>query len=390
MTTVLYAFPRILGRPGVGHTAYHQVEGYVACGWDAIVCTKELVAIPPGVAQVIRTTPATGVRVPERLLGRHREDWHDAITRRALRRHRDRIDIVHGWPGHTERTFALARDAGIPIALEAPNTHVVNQMAAAGAEADRIGLTMPDRNSHAYDEARIARYESQYAMADVILAPSTYARDTFIEHGVDPGRVVLHQYGFDPDRWPAPPAARSDRPFTAIFVGRAEVRKGLHLALRAWIDSGAAEEGRFIVCGEIAPWYEPALQPMLAHPSVELVGFSDDPGTWMRQSDVLVLPSVEEGSALVSYEAQASGCVPLVSDAVGARVAAPEEHCVHRAGDVATLTRQLAALATDPEMLARLRQASIDGRDRLTWAHAARDLTATLSGLLRERAAAER
>ena len=36
------------------------------------------------------------------------------------------------------------------------------------------------------------------------------------------------------------------------------------------------------------------------------------------QYSVLVLPSIEEDSALVTYVARASGCVLLVSDAAGA------------------------------------------------------------------------
>ena len=53
------------------------------------------------------------------------------------------------------------------------------------------------------------------------------------------------------------------------FVGRGEPRKGLHLALRAWLDSGAAERGRFVIAGGIEPAYEEILEPLLAHPSVQ-------------------------------------------------------------------------------------------------------------------------
>ena len=56
----------------------------------------------------------------------------------------------------------------------------------------------------------------------------------------------------------------------------------------------------------------------VAHPSVEEVGHVADPGALMRGFDVLVLPSLEEGSALVTYEARACGCVLAVSDRSGA------------------------------------------------------------------------
>ena len=70
---------------------------------------------------------------------------------------------------------------------------------------------------------------------------------------------------------------------------------------------------------------------------------------------MLLLPSIEEGSALVTYEAQVAGCVPLVSTAAGAMLDHDVHGLVHEAGDVATLTAQLDLLAGDPGTLERLR-----------------------------------
>jgi len=67
----------------------------------------------------------------------------------------------------------------------------------------------------------------------------------------------------------------------------------------------------------------------------------------MRQSDVLVLPSLEEGSALVTYEARGSGCVLLVSDAAGAVCKHMENALVHPAGDVAELAKHISMLHED-------------------------------------------
>ena len=54
----------------------------------------------------------------------------------------------------------------------------------------------------------------------------------------------------------------------------------------------------------------------------------------MRKSNILVLSSIEEGSALVTSEARASGCVLLVSEAAGAICTHMENALVHRVGDV--------------------------------------------------------
>jgi glycosyltransferase involved in cell wall biosynthesis len=87
----------------------------------------------------------------------------------------------------------------------------------------------------------------------------------------------------------------------------------------------------------------------------------------MRRSDLFVLSTVEEGSALVTYEARASGCVLLVSDASGAVCEHMENALVHRPGDVAALTEHIRLLDRDRALLARLRAASLATADDLTW-----------------------
>ena len=87
----------------------------------------------------------------------------------------------------------------------------------------------------------------------------------------------------------------------------------------------------------------------------------------MRDSDVFVLPSVEEGSALVTYEAQACGCVLAVSDATGARCEHRRTGLVHPARDVDALAAHLRELDRDPALLQRLRAATIDRLHDLTW-----------------------
>ena len=72
----------------------------------------------------------------------------------------------------------------------------------------------------------------------------------------------------------------------------------------------------------------------------------------MRKSHVLVLPSIEEGSALVTSEARASGCVLLVSEAAGAICKHMENALVHRVGDVEELTRHITLLDANPDVLA--------------------------------------
>ena len=91
-----------------------------------------------------------------------------------------------------------------------------------------------------------------------------------------------------------------------------------------------AKDGTFLIAGEFLPDYAEKLAPMLAHPSVQVLGHRNDVPELMRKSDILVLPSIEEGSALVTSEARGSGCVLLVSEAAGAICKHMENALVHQ------------------------------------------------------------
>jgi glycosyltransferase involved in cell wall biosynthesis len=118
------------------------------------------------------------------------------------------------------------------------------------------------------------------------------------------------------------------------------------------------------------PAYREKLEPLLDHPSIEVLGHRDDIPALMQRSSVLVLPSLEEGSALVTSEAAAVGCVPLVSDRSSGVCVHDENSLVHPAGDVETLARHLTSVARSPELLERLRRGCLRTAGSFTWAKA--------------------
>jgi len=374
---VVYSFPDTLGAPGIGTTAWNQVEGLIGLGHEVRVYATALAREVPGAAEVVTTLTLAGKRVPHRAVGRRRAyRYHDRQVGDALRKLAGQVDVVHMWPRATIETAAAARETGVVSVREAPNTHTAYAYERVAAETARLGLAQPRGHSHTVDAHALALEETEYAAVDLVAVPSEFSRRTFLNRGHAPARLGLHQYGFDPARFPAPQAERNGRApgLRAVFVGRCEPRKGLHYALQAWLASGAADRGTFTICGDFYPGYEDLLAEQLGHPSVCVKGFVPNVAALMRESDVLVLPTVEEGSALVTYEAQASGCVPVVSDAAGARCTHLEDGLVHDAGDITALTEHLRLLDRDPELLSRLRARTLARREELTWEQGARDL----------------
>jgi glycosyltransferase involved in cell wall biosynthesis len=372
---VLYSFPDTLGKPGIGTTAFNQAAALAEIGVEVFVVATSAARRAPGWLDLQATLSPFGRRVPHRALGISRSyRYHDRRAARRLTSLRREVDLVHCWPRATLQTAAVADRLGIPLFREVPNTHTAHAYAVSAAEHEAVGVPQVPGYSHSVDTETLALEEAEYDAADVLLVPSEYARKTFVERGCPEGKLALHRYGYDPETFVADAAIDVQGPLRVVFAGRCEPRKGLHHALRAWVESGVAERGRFLICGEFVPGYREVLGDWLEHPSVEVRPFTPELPEVLRNSHILVLPSIEEGSALVTYEAQGSGCALLVSEAAGARCTHLVQGLVHTTGDVATLSEHLRLLDNDRMLLESLRAGAREQASTLTWRAAAEEL----------------
>jgi glycosyltransferase involved in cell wall biosynthesis len=293
---------------------------------------------------------------------------HDWIVARRIEKLAGQIDIIHAWPTGSLETLKVAAALGIPTVLERPNANTRFAMEVVKEECDRLGVVLPADHEHAYDEKKLRREEAEYKLATRLLCPSEFVVKTFVDKGYPREQLVRHIYGYDETVYFPGPEARDPRQgLTMIFVGVCAVRKGVHFALEAWLDSPASKTGKFLIVGEFLPAYQEKLAKMLAHPSVKVLGHRNDVADLMRQSDIFVLPSIEEGFGLVVTEAMGCGCVPLASEACTEICSHMETGMVHQIGDVRTLSQQITQLHEDRALLQRLRANSLKACPDITW-----------------------
>ncbi len=373
---VLYSFPLRLGADRVCYTAWQQVSGLAAADVDLLVFPASLArTVSPNVK--VRPTLARGnVRLPYKIVGTMRAvALHDWIVARRLEKLADKIDVIHTWPLGALETLKVARRLGIPTLMERPNAHTRFAMEVVQRECKRLGVTLPPDHEHAYNAKKLEKEEAEYELAYRLLCPSGFVAQTFLDRGFQREKLARHSYGFDSEKYNARGRQQESKPgLTMLFVGVCAVRKGVHYALEAWLRSPASQSGEFLIAGEFLKAYEEKLAPMLSHPSVRVLGHRNDIDELMRKSDILVLPSIEEGSALVTAEARGCGCVLLVSDASGANCTHMENALVHRAGDVETLTQHITTLHQDRQLLETLQASSLRTVEDLTWKAASRRL----------------
>ena len=373
---VLYSFPHKIGAGRICHTAWQQVNGLAAAGAAVHVHAASFEKSFPQEVEIKPTLARGKLRIPYKLIGSTRAfDWHDRIVARRLEKLAGEIDIVHAWPMGALETLKTANRLGIATVLERPNAHTRFAYEVVQKECDRLGVTLPPDHEHAYKQDVLAKEEAEYKLADQLLCPSDFVARTFLARGFSRERLARHHYGYDESVYKPNGSPRADKGgLTMLFVGVCAVRKGLHFALEAWLQSPASTTGKFTIAGEFLPAYRDKLEPMLKHPSVAVLGHRSDIPELMHKSDALVLPSIEEGSALVTSEARGSGCVLLVSEAAGAICKHMENGLVHSVGDVSTLSQQITMLHENRQLLEALRANSLRTTNEITWTAAGRML----------------
>jgi glycosyltransferase involved in cell wall biosynthesis len=366
---VLYSFPLRLGADRVCETAWQQVNGLSAAGADLLVFPASISRpVRPGVR--VSTTLARGkLRLPYRLVGTMRATaLHDRIVARRIEKLVGQIDIIHAWPLGALETLKTAARLRIPTVLERPNAHTGFAMDVVQKECHRLHVPLPPDHEHAYNAEKLHKEEVEYSLATRLLCPSDFVVKTFLDKGFAMQQLVRHIYGYDEKvYYPSDKAPDAKRGLTMVFVGVCAVRKGLHYALEAWLASPASKDGTFLIAGEFLPAYQEKLAPMLSHPSVHVLGHRNDVPDLMRKSDVLVLPSIEEGFGLVIAEAMACGCVPLVSEACTEICSHMKTGLMHRIGDVEALRQHITMLHENRALLERLRGSCLKAAPGLTW-----------------------
>jgi len=243
-----------------------------------------------------------------------------------------------GFASHSLLSFRRARQLRIPyLGLAAPNSHVDNlwrqqRLARSLYPFDRGWLT---------DSVR-RRTIKEYDLADAIFISSEYQRSTFVEFGVDPGKLIRFDLRPLPQFTP-----REDPPmvdtFNIVYVGRVDLIKGIPVLLDAF-SSIARSDWRLTVMGNFLSHglRRFVTERVRRDHRITLLGYGD-PLEVLRGAHVFVHPSFEDGFGYAPMEALAVGVPVIVTDQTGMAEYVDEgvNGSVIPAGDVEVLANRL-------------------------------------------------
>lgn len=215
-------------------------------------------------------------------------------------------DAFIGLSSSGLKTGRVAQSRGAKYVCDRGSSHIRYQQRALAEEYARWGFV-----SNRVDQRTVEREEAEYAQADAITVPSEFARRTFLEMGVDSQKVKKIPYGVRLERFKRIAEPPSDS-FDVLFAGTVSLRKGVPYLLEAFAKFKHPSK-RLRLLGPVEPEARSLLGRFNLH-GVEVLGRQPQPemARWMSASHVMVLPSIEEGLALVQGQALACGC-PLIS-----------------------------------------------------------------------------
>jgi glycosyltransferase involved in cell wall biosynthesis len=212
-------------------------------------------------------------------------------------------------------------------------------------------------------EARMTFLRQTLNQVDVIISPSQFLRNIFIEAGVEPDRITFSRQGRDfPDLEMGLLTKTSAPKLRVGYMGQITWHKGVHVlfdAVRRMPDAPLA----VWAYGDTIPFpeYTARLRRLAAEDKrLQLAGLYNrqEMSQVFHQLDVIVVPSLwYENSPNVILEAYAHR-TPVVASNLGGMaemVRDGEDGLLFAPGNADSLARQLRRLIDDPSLLPRLR-----------------------------------
>lgn len=162
----------------------------------------------------------------------------------------------------------------------------------------------------------IENEEAEAQEADIITVPSHFVKKTFVDYGTPASKIRVVPYGVSLDEF-YPVEKPSGKIFRLVFVGQFSLRKGAPYLLEAF-KSFKHPNKELIIVGHV----DDEIKSMIGSNIDDSVSFAGvvprhKIKNFLSSAKALVLPSIEEGLALVQAQAMACGCPVIATPNTG-------------------------------------------------------------------------
>jgi len=358
---VIYSIGAKFAGGGIGTIAYHAVRGVHRHGmlYRLLCGSYRSTEIPRERIRALGL-PSRALR---KLAVYDRRGWlwylHSLLFDAWASRHLEPADLFHIWGNHGLGSLRRAKAMGMVTVVERASSHPLYQARLLQEEYARWGLTFR------IPQATLKRGLAGMEVAGYVLIPSNFVRHTFVEKGFPKERLLQVPFGVDTTRFRSA-EGQTPHPFRVLFVGQVGIRKGIPYLLEAWQRLGWKDAELWVVGRPSAE-----LRSILARyrdlPGLHLIGYMADPVAVYRQADAFAFPTIEEGSALVTYEALACGLPVVTTPNAGSVVRDDVEGFIVPIRDAEALAAALERLRADERLRREMGQAARIRAEEFTW-----------------------
>jgi glycosyltransferase involved in cell wall biosynthesis len=251
-----------------------------------------------------------------------KREWLDIRTTQILKY--SSANIFHGWTHEAYRSLLVAKKRGMLTILERGNPHpnYVKKVHDQEANFYKRKSNFDYKNENLFlKRFNHCRYEMEEAieeieLADYIFVNSNFCAQTFIENNVDSSKVIVIPRGYSPSNFKLRPKQKHNEKFILLFVGQLMMRKGIKYLIDAWVDLNL-ENAELWFVGGITNEIISIIQDQKKLKNIKFIGHVQNPAPYFLKASAFILPSLDEGSAKVTYEAMATGLPCIFTENTG-------------------------------------------------------------------------
>lgn len=298
----------------------------------------------------------------------------DRLVARNLRRRG--VQVLVTYENANRESMRAAKKRGLTTVLDLAAVHHQHQRELYAQYADYRSLYPGE----AYFERMCRNKEAALAHTDYVCCLSEYARQTVVETGFTPEKVLVHRLGVDHAVFFPKKEATAPRPLQIVYTGRMSRLKGLSVLEKALRNFPP----QAVQCTLIGPKGDypvdrlpQGMQYVPAMPHHQLAAA-------LRTAHLFVSPAYTDAWAQTAVEAMATGTPVVLSDHTGAaELLRRGGGMVVPAGNATALAEAINRYVEQPDLLQEQGRRAHEAAQACTWTHYGDQVVGFFRGLLR-------
>lgn len=223
----------------------------------------------------------------------------------------ENLDILVGWSGFSYQTFLKAKNQKCIKILERGSSHIEFQN-----EILKEEYSIQNLEPNEISKYIIEKEKKEYDLADYIMVPTDFAKQTFLEKGFKDEKIIKNSYGVNLQEFSSDSFLDKEiNFFRIIYTGTVSVRKGILYLLEVFENLNLKNSELFIV-GDVDKEISDRISKYKSNPKIRFKNAvkQSELKKLYNISNIFVTCSIEEGLSMVQLQAMACG-LPVICTA---------------------------------------------------------------------------